>query len=140
MADTGSTPQSDSPKSGEILPLRQDASTTPAVPLDRLIEVGRPLLQDFLQSQERAQREDREHEWRLAELDARERQHSARWLYPLLYGAAVVVGSIALFACFRDKWEIATHLIAVLIGWIGGAGFVYQRERHSAPESDTSHD
>jgi hypothetical protein len=138
MADTGSTSQSDAPKSGEVLPAKHDATTTPVVPLDRLIEVGRPLLQDFLHSQERAQREDRGHEWRLAQLDAHERQRSTRWLYPLLYATALTVGFIAILACFRDKWEIATHLIAVLIGWIGGAGFVYQHQRHRAAEADPS--
>jgi len=140
MTDIARTDKSNSPKSGEILPAKQDGSTTPAVQLDRLIEVGRPLLQDFLESRERVQREDREHEWRLAQLDARERQQSARWLYPLLYGLALTVGFIVLLACFKEKWEIATHLIAVLIGWIGGAGFVYQRQQRRAVESEPGDD
>lgn len=100
-----------------------------------LAEAARPLLYDYMRGQQESARQQQEHEFRLAELDARVEETMQRRVYPLIWFAVVFLALLIGGAAYKGNWAIVTHLLTALLGTLSGYALGRGQQRYRPAES-----
>lgn len=106
--------------------------------LTALTEAARPLIGDFLRAKKEEAEAEQQHEFRMAEHDARVLDRTERRLFPLLWFFVLFVAGLIALAAYKGQWMIATHLLTALLGAAGGysVGFNRYRRLEAEPAED----
>lgn len=115
---------------GQVI-AKEESAVEQAQALQALATAAAPLIQQVMDTNRATAQDGYDHELRMAEVDERMQNNLHQRLFPLVWLGALVAAAVVLWACYAERWEIATHLLtaaaAGLAGWAA-------KSRIGAPE------